>query len=64
MATATTAPRRRRSVEGKPRIAVAFTILFFLLLYLPIVVVVLFSVAGYRGWRRERRSGEPELLNR
>ena len=28
------------------------------------VVVVLFSVAGYRGWRRERRSGEPELLNR
>ena len=39
-----TAPRRRRrSVEGKPRIAVAFTVLFFLLLYLPIVVVVLFS---------------------
>jgi len=35
--------RRRRSVEGKPRIAVAFTLLFFLLLYLPIVVVVLFS---------------------
>ena len=28
------------------------------------VVVVLFSVAGYRGWRRERRSGEPELLTR
>lgn len=43
---ATTAPaprRRRRSVEGKPRIAVAFTVLFFLLLYLPIVVVVVFS---------------------
>ena len=37
-------PRRRgRSVEGKPRIAVAFTVLFFVLLYLPIVVVVLFS---------------------
>ncbi len=35
--------RRRRSVEGKPRIAVAFTLVFFLLLYLPIVVVVLFS---------------------
>jgi ABC-type spermidine/putrescine transport system permease subunit II len=37
------APRRRRSVEGKPRIAVAFTVLFFVVLYLPIVVVVLFS---------------------
>lgn len=37
-----TAPRRR-SVEGKPRVAVAFTVLFFLLLYLPIAVVVLFS---------------------
>ena len=34
---------RRRSVEGKPRIAVAFTAVFFLVLYLPIVVVVLFS---------------------
>ena len=38
------APRqRRRSVEGRPRIAVAFTVLFFVVLYLPIVVVVLFS---------------------
>jgi ABC-type spermidine/putrescine transport system permease subunit II len=35
--------RRRRSVEGRPRIAVAFTVLFFVVLYLPIVVVVLFS---------------------
>ena len=35
--------RRGRSVEGKPRIAVAFTVLFFVVLYLPIVVVVLFS---------------------
>ena len=43
--TAPTSPprRRRRSVEGKPRIAVAFTLVFFVLLYLPIVVVVLFS---------------------
>ena len=37
------APRRRRSLEGKPRIAVAFTVLFFAVLYLPIVVVVVFS---------------------
>jgi spermidine/putrescine transport system permease protein/putrescine transport system permease protein len=37
-------PRRRgRSVEGRPRVAVAFTVLFFVVLYLPIVVVVLFS---------------------
>ncbi|MFN8168178.1 MAG: ABC transporter permease [Candidatus Nanopelagicales bacterium] len=46
-APATPAPaaprRRRRSVEGRPRIAVAFTVLFFVVLYLPIVVVVLFS---------------------
>jgi len=35
--------RRGRSVEGKPRIAVAFTVLFFVLLYLPIIVVVIFS---------------------
>ena len=42
--TLTTVPRRRRrSVEGKPRIAVAFTVLFFALLYLPIIIVVLFS---------------------
>jgi ABC-type spermidine/putrescine transport system permease subunit II len=42
--TAAPRPRRRgRSVEGKPRIAVAFTVLFFVLLYLPIVVVVIFS---------------------
>jgi spermidine/putrescine transport system permease protein/putrescine transport system permease protein len=40
----TAAPaRRRRSVEGKPRVAVAVTALFFVLLYLPIVVVVIFS---------------------
>lgn len=37
------ARRRRRSVEGRPRLAVAFTVLFFVVLYLPIVVVVLFS---------------------
>jgi spermidine/putrescine transport system permease protein/putrescine transport system permease protein len=45
-AATTTAPvarRRRRSVEGRPRLAVAFTVLFFVVLYLPIVVVVLFS---------------------
>ncbi len=42
-APATPKPGRRRSVEGKPRLAVAFTALFFLVLYLPIVVVVLFS---------------------
>jgi len=35
--------RRGRSVEGKPRVAVAFTVLFFVLLYLPIIVVVIFS---------------------
>ena len=35
--------RRRRSVEGKPFFAVAFTALFFVLLYVPIVVVILFS---------------------
>ena len=43
MTTSAVAPRRRRSVEGKPRIAVAFTVLFFIVLYLPILVVVLFS---------------------
>ena len=42
MAAPPTAPRRR-SVEGKPRLAVAFTALFFVVLYLPIAVVVLFS---------------------
>jgi spermidine/putrescine transport system permease protein/putrescine transport system permease protein len=46
-ASASSAPAakapRRRSVEGKPRFAVAFTALFFALLYLPIIVVVLFS---------------------
>ncbi|HKD98550.1 MAG TPA: ABC transporter permease [Micromonosporaceae bacterium] len=30
-------------VERKPRVAIAFTVLFFVILYLPIVVVVLFS---------------------
>jgi len=35
--------RRGRSVEGKPRVAVAFTVLFFVLLYLPFIVVVIFS---------------------
>ncbi len=34
---------RRRSVEGKPTFAVAFTALFLFVLYVPIVVVVLFS---------------------
>jgi spermidine/putrescine transport system permease protein/putrescine transport system permease protein len=46
MASTASAPvrsRRRRSVEGKPRVAVVVTALFFLLLYLPIVVVVVFS---------------------
>ena len=46
MAASTAAPaprRRRRSVEGKPRLAVAFTVLFFALLYIPIIVVVIFS---------------------
>ena len=42
-ATAPAARRRRRSVEGKPRLAVAFTALFFALLYIPIIVVVIFS---------------------
>ena len=34
---------RRRSVEGKPTFAVAFTALFLFVLYVPIMVVVLFS---------------------
>jgi spermidine/putrescine transport system permease protein/putrescine transport system permease protein len=42
-ATAERVRRRGRSVEGRPRVAVAFTVLFFVVLYLPIVVVVLFS---------------------
>ena len=44
-ATADAAVPRRcgRSVDGRPRVAVAFTVLFFVVLYLPIVVVVLFS---------------------
>lgn len=39
-------PKRRRKgsgVDGKPRVAVAITVLFFVLLYLPIAAVVLFS---------------------
>jgi spermidine/putrescine transport system permease protein/putrescine transport system permease protein len=40
--TAAVAPRRR-SVEGRPRVALAVTVLFFVVLYLPIVVVVVFS---------------------
>jgi spermidine/putrescine transport system permease protein/putrescine transport system permease protein len=35
--------RRSRSLEGRPRVATAFTALFFVVLYLPIVVVVVFS---------------------
>ncbi len=35
--------RRRRSVERKPRFAIAFTALFFVILYAPIAVVILFS---------------------
>ena len=43
---ATAARQRRRRGSGmdrKPRVAVAVTVLFFVLLYLPIVAVVLFS---------------------
>jgi spermidine/putrescine transport system permease protein len=41
---ATARPARRRGkVERKPRTAIAFTAVFFVVLYLPIVVVVLFS---------------------
>jgi spermidine/putrescine transport system permease protein len=36
-------PRRRRRVERKPRFAIAFTALFFVILYAPIAVVILFS---------------------
>ncbi len=35
--------RRRRRVERKPRFAIAFTVLFFVILYAPIAVVILFS---------------------
>jgi len=38
-----TQTRRGRSVEGKPKFAVAFTAFFMFILYVPIVVVVLFS---------------------
>ncbi len=37
-----------RGVERRPRFAVAFTVLFFVLLYLPIAVVVLFSFNSER----------------
>ncbi|MFF7714680.1 ABC transporter permease [Streptomyces sp. NPDC087659] len=37
------APRRRRGTDRKPRFAIAVTVLFFALLYVPIGVVVLFS---------------------
>ena len=37
------ARRRRRGVDGKPRLGVLFTVVFFAVLYLPIGVVVLFS---------------------
>jgi spermidine/putrescine transport system permease protein len=44
-AAAAAAPtkQRRRRVERKPRVAIAITAIFFVLLYLPIAVVVLFS---------------------
>jgi spermidine/putrescine transport system permease protein/putrescine transport system permease protein len=35
--------KRRRRVERKPRVAIAVTVVFFVLLYLPIAVVALFS---------------------
>lgn len=37
------ARRRRTGIDRPPRIGVLFTLLFFVILYLPIVVVVLFS---------------------
>ncbi|MFI1466679.1 ABC transporter permease [Streptomyces wuyuanensis] len=39
----TSTPRRRRGTDRRPRFAIAVTVLFFALLYLPIGVVVLFS---------------------
>jgi spermidine/putrescine transport system permease protein len=38
-----THPAKRRRSMGKPRFAIAITVVFFILLYLPIVVVALFS---------------------
>ncbi|HEY2793440.1 MAG TPA: ABC transporter permease [Micromonosporaceae bacterium] len=38
----------RRKVVRKPRTAIAFTVLFFIVLYLPIAVVILFSFNGQK----------------
>lgn len=44
----TRARRRRPDIDRKPRLGVLFTVVFFLVLYLPIGVVVLFSFNAQR----------------